>query len=305
MIPDTLKDFSFSGREEKERRESSQRQKGKRRGGGLREQLLGNNYNGSQHFTPGNAFLTSSWSDCSHCVCWAQRIVVSGPEGPIRVLLSGGGLREDCAVLKPGHGDFFGVEALHVTVKIAIRGLLALYIVGRLNDLPVSGPGEHDRRRPTVHSYTPCSSRAARRTVREKTPLTKSPPAQLKPSFICVSASPKEATSEPLLIQRTLRRERLADGGSVTLQGRVAFVFGLAWISLGDALRVENKGVMFRARAHDAVAHVQMSVNPGQTRVKRTELQSCRAAELQSCRAGELESCRAHLHKQLMQLPEL
>ncbi|TNN27229.1 Testisin [Liparis tanakae] len=36
-----------------------------------------------------------------------------------------------------------------------------------------------------------------------------------------------------------------------------------------------------------------MSVNPGQTRVKRTELQSWRAAELQSCRAAELQSCRA------------
>lgn len=47
----------------------------------------------------------------------AQIVVVSGSVGPIGVLLCVGGLREHCAVLKPGHGHFLWVETLQVTVK--------------------------------------------------------------------------------------------------------------------------------------------------------------------------------------------
>lgn len=57
----------------------------------------------------------------------AQSIIASGSVGPIRVLLSGGGLREDCAILKPGHRHFLWVETLHITVKgernvVGVRG---------------------------------------------------------------------------------------------------------------------------------------------------------------------------------------
>lgn len=43
-----------------------------------------------------------------------------------------------------------------------------------------------------------------------------------------------EAIAEPFLIQLTLRRDR--SEGPVTLQGRVAFAFGLDWISVRDAV---------------------------------------------------------------------
>lgn len=53
-----------------ERTEINESATEKGRGGGLREQLLCNNYKVGcqyfrQHFIPGNAFLTTSWSDCS------------------------------------------------------------------------------------------------------------------------------------------------------------------------------------------------------------------------------------------------
>lgn len=88
-----------------------------------------------------------------------------------------------------------------------------------------------------VHSYIPCRSRLALRTTSEKSPLTKSALSQLKPSFIWVAAFPNEAISEPFFIQLTAIRDWFMlspSAESVTLQGRVAFVFGLAWISLED-----------------------------------------------------------------------
>lgn len=88
-----------------------------------------------------------------------------------------------------------------------------------------------------VHSYIPCRSRLALRTTSEKSPLTKSALSQLKPSFIWVAAFPNEAISEPFFIQLTAIRDWFMlspSAKSVTLQGRVAFVFGLAWISLED-----------------------------------------------------------------------
>lgn len=98
----------------------------------------------------------------------------------------------------------------------------------------------------TVHSYTPCSSRLALRRVSEKSPLMKLLASQLKPSFICGATSPNEAISEPLLIQLTLMRDwstlsPFTKRGDVTWQGRVAFVFGLVCISLGDAVSRERK----------------------------------------------------------------
>ena len=98
----------------------------------------------------------------------------------------------------------------------------------------------------TVHSYTPCRLRLALRMVSEKSPLKKSLVSQLKPSFIRVTAFPNEAMSEPLLVQLTSMRDLsisslFTEGGNVTLQGRVTFVFGLACISVGDTVSRERK----------------------------------------------------------------
>lgn len=86
----------------------------------------------------------------------------------------------------------------------------------------------------------------ALRMVSEKSPLTKPLVSQLKPSFICVAAFLNEAMSEPLLIQLTLMKDLsilspFTERGKVTLQGRVAFVFGLACISVGDTASRERK----------------------------------------------------------------
>lgn len=40
-----------------------------------------------------------------------------GAVGPVWVLLIGGGLREGCTILNPGHRHFLWVETLQVTVK--------------------------------------------------------------------------------------------------------------------------------------------------------------------------------------------
>lgn len=96
-----------------------------------------------------------------------------------------------------------------------------------------------------MHSYTPCRSRLALRRVSEKSPLVKLLASQLKPSLICVAAPPKEATSEPLLIQLALKRDSSmwspsTQRGDATRQGRVVFVLGLDCISLGDAVSRER-----------------------------------------------------------------
>lgn len=49
-----------------------------------------------------------------------------------------------------------------------------------------------------------------------------------------------EAIAEPLLIQPTLMRDQVRSEGTVTLQGRVAFVFGLDCISVRDAVAQEK-----------------------------------------------------------------
>lgn len=72
--------------------------------------------------------------------------------------------------------------------------------------------------------------------VSEKSPLTNCVTFQLKPFFIFLSVLLNEAMSEPLLIQLTSMRDSSVAGGNVTLQGRVAFAFGLACISLGDTV---------------------------------------------------------------------
>lgn len=77
--------------------------------------------------------------------------------------------------------------------------------------------------------------------VSEKSPLTNSLVSHVKPSFIFVAALLNEAMSEPLRIQLTLMTDwsisfPFTEGGNVTLQGRVAFAFGLACISLGDTV---------------------------------------------------------------------
>lgn len=97
----------------------------------------------------------------------------------------------------------------------------------------------------TVHLYTPCRSRPALRRVSEKSPLMKSLVSQLKPSFICSAALVNEAMSEPLVLQLTVKIDfsilsPFIEGGNVTLQGRVTFVFGLACISLGDTVSREK-----------------------------------------------------------------
>lgn len=47
----------------------------------------------------------------------AQSVVASGTEGPVRVVLSGWGVGEDCSILEPGHRDLLWVETVHVTVE--------------------------------------------------------------------------------------------------------------------------------------------------------------------------------------------
>lgn len=85
--------------------------------------------------------------------------------------------------------------------------------------------------------------RLALRTVREKSPLTKTLLSQLYPSFTVDDLFLNKAIAEPLLIQLTLMRDLSSQGrpeGTVTLQGRVAFAFGLDCISVRDAVSTEK-----------------------------------------------------------------
>lgn len=47
----------------------------------------------------------------------AQSIMASSRVGPVGALLGPRGLREDCAILKPGHGHLLGVETFNITVQ--------------------------------------------------------------------------------------------------------------------------------------------------------------------------------------------
>lgn len=79
----------------------------------------------------------------------------------------------------------------------------------------------------------------------EKSPLTKSAGSQLKPAFICVTPSPNEAISEPFLTHLTVIpdwTDSLPVAESATLQGRVAFVSGLASMSLEDTKKQRRGG---------------------------------------------------------------
>lgn len=82
--------------------------------------------------------------------------------------------------------------------------------------------------------------------VSEKSPLAKALGSKLKPGFISVTALSSEAMLEPLLIQLTWMRDcsiwsPVTEAGNVTLQGRLAFAFGPACISLGDTVNRGSK----------------------------------------------------------------
>lgn len=71
--------------------------------------------------------------------------------------------------------------------------------------------------------------------VREKSLLSKRLLSQLKPSFIVDDPFLNEPIAVTLLVQLTLRRDLSSQvwlEGTVMLQGRVAFVFGLDCISV-------------------------------------------------------------------------
>lgn len=83
--------------------------------------------------------------------------------------------------------------------------------------------------------------------VSEKSPLSKALGSKLKPGFISVAALSNEAMLVPLLIQLTWMRDcsiwpPVIEAGNVTLQGRLAFAFGPACISLGDTVNRGSKG---------------------------------------------------------------
>ena len=113
----------------------------------------------------------------------------------------------------------------------------------------------------TWHSYTPCWSRVALSTVREKVPLTNKLVSQLKPlSTWLSSVVPKEAIWDPLKVQLIPRRES-PTGGTEIEQGRRADVCGRTQTSVGETERKSERNWKYQWSIHMFIKVLSLLTN--------------------------------------------